>query len=160
MSLHQRVQLIEAQLEALYEVSRVLSRSLNVRETLVSVVRILHERGEMAKGMIALVEAETGELRLSVLHDDDEPSWDRPVRYQRGEGVLGSILTNMQPVVIERISNEPRFLHRLGVYNPDLPFVGVPICAEHEPLGVLAAQPPVAAWINPPKPTATTEKSS
>jgi len=144
MSLHQRVQLIEAQLEALYEVSRVLSRSLNVHETLISVVRILHERGEMAKGMIALVEAETGELRLSVLHDDDEPSWDRPVRYQRGEGVLGSILTNMQPVVIERISNEPRFLHRLGVYNPELPFVGVPICAEHEPLGVLAAQPPVA----------------
>ena len=142
MSLHQRVQLIEAQLEALYEVSRVLSRSLNVHETLIWVVRILHERGEMAKGMIALVEAETGELRLSVLHDD-EPSWDRPVRYQRGEGILGNILTNMQPVVIEKISDEPRFLHRLGVYNPNLPFVGVPICAEHEPLGVLAAQPPV-----------------
>lgn len=143
MSLHQRVQLIEAQLEALYEVSRVLSRSLNVHETLIWVVRILHERGEMAKGMIALVEAETGELRLSVLYDDDEPSWDRPVRYQRGEGILGSILTSMQPVVIEKISDEPRFLHRLGVYNPNLPFVGVPICAEHQPLGVLAAQPPV-----------------
>jgi Nif-specific regulatory protein len=50
-----------------------------------------------------------------------------------------------KPMIVERISKEPRFLGRLGVYDTELPFIGVPICSgEGDPVGVLAAQPPTA----------------
>ena len=43
---------------------------------------------------------------------------------------------------MERIADEPRFLSRLGVYNPDLPFIGSPLAVEQgEVVGILAAQP-------------------
>ena len=45
---------------------------------------------------------------------------------------------------MENLADEPRFLDRLGVYNTDLPFIGVPIRIGETgpPAGVLAAQPP------------------
>jgi len=40
------------------------------------------------------------------------------------------------------VSEEPRFLGRLGLYDPELPFIGSPIYIEEgDTIGVLAAQP-------------------
>jgi len=65
-----------------------------------------------------------------------------PVRYGPGEGLMGTILDAGCTIVVERIADEPRFLGRLGLYDPDLPFIGSPIrVGEDELVGVLAAQP-------------------
>ena len=48
-----RSSLIEAELAALYQVSRVLSRSLELRETLQGVLQVLHEYAGMEQGMVA-----------------------------------------------------------------------------------------------------------
>jgi Nif-specific regulatory protein len=134
--------LIADQLEALYAVSRVLSQSLNVHETLLEVLKVLDEQGGLSGGMIALEEEETGELLVSHTRGD-QARWDRPVRYGRGEGLVGTILAEDQPVVVRRLADEPRFLDRLGIYQAGLPFVGVPIrSGGQERVGVLTAQPP------------------
>jgi Nif-specific regulatory protein len=92
--------------------------------------------------MIALEEEETGELLVSHTRGD-QARWDRPVRYGRGEGLVGTILAEDQPVVVRRLADEPRFLDRLGIYQAGLPFVGVPIrSGGQERVGVLTAQPP------------------
>ena len=84
---------------------------------------------------------ETGELLVSALHDErTEPM--ESVRYRPGEGIVGTILSSAEPIIVRRIADEPRFLDRLGVYKPDLPFIGVPInIGENETVGVFAAQP-------------------
>ncbi|RCX31989.1 nif-specific transcriptional activator NifA [Thioalbus denitrificans] len=134
--------LIADQLEALYAVSRVLSQSLNVHETLLEVLKVLDEQGGLSGGMIALEEEETGELLVSHTRGD-QARWDRPVRYGRGEGLVGTILAEDQPVVVRRLADEPRFLDRLGIYQAGLPFVGVPIrTGVQDTVGVLTAQPP------------------
>jgi len=137
-----RQELLESQLAALFEVSSVLSRSLDLSETLREVLEVLHQRGRMCKGMVSLVDRETGDLLVSALHDNEvEPL--RSVRYQPGEGVIGRILERNQPWIVERLADEPRFLDRLGFYDPKLPFIGVPIrMGEEGVVGVIAAQPP------------------
>ena len=56
--------------------------------------------------------------------------------------MVGAILELGDTVVVKRIADEPRFLDRLGLYDPQLPFIGVPIrVGEGSPVGVLAAQP-------------------
>ncbi len=135
------VELLEDELNALYAVSRVLSHSLNFRETLWGVLKILNDIGGLHYGMVCLVDQDSGELLVSAIHEQDVKPFEK-VRYRPGEGVVGTILTRDEPWIVPRIGDEPRFLDRLGVYNPDLPFIGVPIrIGEAEPVGVFAAQP-------------------
>jgi Nif-specific regulatory protein len=134
-------ELIEAELEALYQVSTVLSKSLYLKETLQSVLDVLHEYAGMERGMVTLLQPESGDLLVSAIHDGNGNHAEE-VRYQHGEGIVGNILMRDETVMIERIADEPRFLGKLGLYDPELSFIGVPIrIGSLDPVGVLAAQP-------------------
>jgi len=136
-----RQALLEIELATLYRVSEVLSCSLDPRETMQGVLKVLHEQGSLSYGMVSLVDEETGELLVSALHDES-PRPMESVRYRPGEGIVGTILSSAEPIIVRRISDEPRFLDRLGVYKPELPFIGVPInIGEDETVGVFTAQP-------------------
>lgn len=135
-----REELIEAELEALFQTSRVLSQSLNLHETLQGVLSVLHEYAGMERGMVSLLQSD-GDLLVSAIHTDDRQDVET-VRYHAGEGIVGTIMTHDEMVVIERIADEPRFLGKLNLYNPELAFIGVPIkVGDLDPVGVLAAQP-------------------
>jgi Nif-specific regulatory protein len=120
----------------------VLSRSLNLNQTLREVLEVLHRRGRLSKGMVSLVDEETGDLLVAALHEDGVAPFES-VRYQPGEGVLGRILERNEPWVVSRVTDEPRFLDKLRIYDPQLPFIGVPIrIGDGGAVGVFAAQPP------------------
>lgn len=141
MSPDSRIKMVEQQMSALYQVSRVLSRSLDLHETLKAVLEVLDEYAGFRRGMVTLVDPESGSMLVNAAHVDDE-SLLQNVSYQPGEGIVGTILSDDEVVVIERIIDEPRFLDRLGIYHPRLPFIGVPIhVGDNSPVGVLAAQP-------------------
>jgi len=138
--------LLSSELEALYQVSNVLSESLDLDKTLRGVLKALSLHSKMQLGMVTLVEPDSGELLISAIHSDDSRYVkDEEIRYRPGEGLIGSILEDGQPIVISRIADEPRFLDRLGLYNALLPFIAVPILVAHKYVGVLAAQPPACS---------------
>jgi Nif-specific regulatory protein len=133
--------LLERHLNTIYEVSQVLSRSLNFQETLREVLEVLHGTAGMQHGMVTLRDVESGGLLLSAVHTGEEVVSEN-VRYRAGEGIVGTILQEGETLVVERIAEEPRFLGRLGLHDPELPFIGVPIRMDAgSPMGVLAAQP-------------------
>ncbi len=138
-----RSSVIEAELEALFHVSKVLSRSLNLRETLTAVLHELHDRSGMRRGMVTLVEPQSGESLIGAIYSDDENNAERieEIRYRPGEGIVGHIMDTGETMVVRRIAEEPRFLGRLGLYDKALPFIGVPIRVADQKVGVLAAQP-------------------
>ena len=143
-SVSERSILIEAELETLYRVSQVLGRSLQLRETLQEVLKLLNDQGHLRSGMVSLLDDKTGELIVSALHNDNSQPIET-TSYRPGEGLMGSIMKRAQPLIVECIADEPRFLGRLGVYDTELPFIGVPIrSGKGDPVGVLAAQPPTA----------------
>lgn len=137
-----RADLLAAELDTLFRVSQVLSQSLNLNETLQGVLLQIHEKGGLRNGMVSLVQPDKGEMLLSAVHGETNVD---EVRYRSGEGIVGSILEEGRTVVVKRISDEPRFLGRLGLYDKDLPFIGVPIRVSGKLVGVLAAQPSQAA---------------
>jgi len=134
--------LLEAELEILYHISQVvLGRSLNLRETLAEVLKLLHDEGQLSYGMVSLLDEDSSELQVIALHGHTN-SFTSEVRYRADEGVVGDIMRQAEPVVLRRISDEPKFLGRLGVYDVNLPFIGVPIRSDsHDPVGVFTAQP-------------------
>lgn len=130
---------METELESLYLVSQILSRSLHFRETLHEVLRTLNDSNHMQHAMIALQDENSGDLLLTALHANPTPN--DPVRYKPGEGIVGAIMYSGDSLVIERLADDARFLDRLGVYDCDLPFIAVPISIGEQTAGVLAAQP-------------------
>ncbi|AGA90071.1 Nif-specific regulatory protein [Thioflavicoccus mobilis 8321] len=136
-----RLDLLKSQLAALFEVSSILSRSLNLRETLCELLKVLHDHGRLRYGMVSLVDTESGDLLVSALHDSASDTFTT-VRYRPGEGIIGRILERNEPWILPRVGDEPRFLDRLSLYDPNLPFIGVPIrVGEEGAVGVFAAQP-------------------
>nr|WP_319389615.1 nif-specific transcriptional activator NifA [uncultured Cohaesibacter sp.] len=129
------------ELETLYKVSQLLGRSLDLHDTAREVLRLLHEEGRLLYGMICLLDNDSGLLRIIDIHQD-EAAFTKNVSYMPGEGIVGAILSERRLIVVPRIAEEPRFLDRLGVYDPNRPFIGAPIfLGSNEPVGVFAAQP-------------------
>ena len=140
-------ELLEGHLNTLYAVSRVLSRSLDFKLTLREVLEVLHRLGGLHQGMFCLVDTDTGDLLISALHGDDAEPFES-VRYRPGEGVVGTILMQDETWILPRLGDEPKFLDRLRVFQPELPLIGVPIrIGDDEPVGVFAAQPPAGQFV-------------
>ena len=134
---------LRSQLDALFEVSTVLSRSLNLHQTLRELLEVMHRRGRLSNGMVGVVDQDSGDLLVCALHEGGSAPFES-VRYQSGEGLVGRILERNRTLVTARLADEPDFLDRLGVYNTELPFIGAPIrIGEDSAVGVFAAQPPV-----------------
>ncbi len=136
----QELDLLRSELETLYQVSKVLSRSLNFKETLEGVLNALHEGVALERGMVSLFDVASGELQVSLVYGVADDVTEE-VSYLPGEGVVGTILKTGSSIVVECIMDEPRFLSRMGIYNPQGAFVGVPIRIGQKVVGVLAAQP-------------------
>ena len=141
MNVKNRASLLEAELAGIFQVSRVLSRSLNLHKTLLAVLEVLHETVGMQRGLVTLLEEESGELLVGATYNNKQQTEE--VRYRPGEGIVGAILEKGEVIVVKCLSDEPRFLDRLGVYDPQLAFIGVPIRIgdENKVVGVLSAQP-------------------
>jgi len=137
-----RTTLIEQELEALYQVSRVLNGSLSLMDKLQGVLEVLHEQAGMRSGMLALREQQSDALVVCSVRRHGGLVDREPVRYEPGEGLMGAVLDAGYTIVVDRIADEPRFLGKLGLYDPALPFIGAPIrVGADDVVGVLAAQP-------------------
>ena len=127
-------------LAALYAVSRVLSRSLAFKDTLRDVLRVLHDEAGLTRGLLAVVDAESGKLSIHTIYNPDGPDADDG-QYGPGEGMIGQILERPRTIKLARVADEPRFLNRTRLYDQDLPFIAVPIKVGSHLQGVLAVQP-------------------
>ncbi len=135
----ERLLMVESELDTLFLVSQLLNSTYDLRSKLKGILEILHKRSGLRFGMITLRDVDDDSMSICEIYGE---GIDRSVRYQPGEGLVGAILDEGCTIVVERIADEPRFLSRLGVYNPDLPFIGSPLAVEQgEVVGILAAQP-------------------
>ena len=128
------------QMETLYQVSVILSRSLDVKHAPQEVLRVLEESAGLTRGMISVLDADSGDLVVNAVQGI-EPHAFEPIRYQAGEGVLGLILEEGKTVALPSVASNPHFLNRLGIYERRLPFIAAPIHIGGTLQGVLAVQP-------------------
>src|SRR5512134_56692 len=120
----ERLLMVEAELDTLFLVSQFLNSTQDLHSKLKGILEILHERSGLRFGMITLRSVEDDSMGICEIYGE---GIDRTVRFQPGDGLVGSILDEGNTIVVERIADEPRFLNRLGVYDPDLPFIGSPL---------------------------------
>ena len=114
-----RQELLEKQLDAIYKVSSVLSKSLDLEQTLDEVLTILHHDMGLGNGLVTISDADNTEVKVGAIHADSQ--WltkeANSVRYRRGEGIVGRIFASGADVVLGRVASEPAFLHKLLFRN-------------------------------------------
>jgi Nif-specific regulatory protein len=123
---------------ALYAISRLLRQTHDLPRCLDEILHVLADDAGLIHGMVAFVER--GSLVIRAMHDPATDGIGR-VHYRAGEGVLGMLLEKPHTLVLPRVGDESRFLHRLGICEQHLPFVAAPILVGSEVRGILAAQP-------------------
>ncbi len=126
-------------LSILEEINQVVSRSLNLKESLNATLHILLEKARIKAGAILLMDEQAHVLRMEAfIGYDVDPA---RVKYRLGEGLTGRVAETKAPIVVPRVSKEPLFLNQLKGWNPkkdrELSFLGLPIISDYQLLGVL-----------------------
>jgi Nif-specific regulatory protein len=127
-------------LSTIYEISKLLTSSLDLSKSLRSVLNLLSVNLETWRGMICLEES-SGLLRL-VSASGITPENLAKARILVGEGVTGRIFKSGIPAVVPDVSKEPMFLNRMGSLDDAegkvIAYIGVPIKSAQVTHGVLS----------------------
>ncbi|HET9552343.1 MAG TPA: nif-specific transcriptional activator NifA [Anaeromyxobacteraceae bacterium] len=130
----------DLELEALYEVSRVLASSSDINKAFTTVLSVLRLTLGMENGTVSLLDPVTGEVFVEAAPEmsDDERILGR---MRPGEGIIGRIFQTGMAMVVPDIGQEPLFLNRTGSWRrleaEPRAFLGVPIRDGRVTLGVL-----------------------
>ena len=102
------------EVKCLYEVTRAMHGTLDLRKALYKVLDLLEEYLGMNRGSISLLNQETGEIHIEVAHGISSTEKTKG-RYKLGEGITGRVIESGRPMAVPKIEEEAIFLDRTGV---------------------------------------------
>ena len=98
-------------LSCLYEITKLLASSLDLRECLFSSMKILSTMKGMENGTVTIINPITGNLEIEVAFGISEEEKQRG-KYRIGEGITGRVVATGEPIIVPQIADEPLFLNR------------------------------------------------
>ncbi|MBN1663472.1 MAG: sigma 54-interacting transcriptional regulator [Deltaproteobacteria bacterium] len=129
------------ELATLHAIAKILANPQDLREQLEQVLQEMSSRLGMERGMISLIDRETGDAWLDVAHGIHIDG--REITYQPGEGITGQVAKTQRPMAVANLGKETHFLDRTGARRfldrSELAFLCVPIIYEARVVGVLSA---------------------
>jgi len=129
------------ELKALHEVARALVRSDDLKEQLQSILDVLSKHLGMERGMISILDLQTGEAWLDVARGVDVQAGS--ICYRPVEGVTGKVAQTGRPMAIASLGDAALFLDRTGarkaLNRKELAFLCVPVFYHGRVVGVLSA---------------------
>ena len=130
-----------AEVQLLSDVAKVFAESLDLEETLTSILRSLDTHLKLRRGTITLLDSQTETLNIKVAHGLSEKSKTLG-SYKVGEGITGRVVQTGEEIVVPDISKDPRFLHktqsRKTTAGKRIAFFCVPIKLEGNTIGALS----------------------
>ncbi len=129
-------------LSTLVDISQALAGQVNLHAGLAGALVILGRRCGAVRGAVALLDERTGDLHVRAGLGLNREA--HAIRYSLGEGITGQVASTGEPIVVPRISGDPRFLHRAASRSErrggELSFVCVPILLHRRPVGTLSIE--------------------
>jgi len=131
------------ELETLYEVSRILSGSLNLEQTVPYVLRLLKKLLNFDRVTLTLHDPSTDQIVVRATSSGRFPKDG----FKKGEGITGKVWKHGVPIVVPDISQEPEFLNKLWKrknLKEKVAFIAVPIKSGGRVVGVLSVDKEVS----------------
>lgn len=134
--------MIMHELTVLYEISRILDRTEDIKQIITPILEALTEHTPVLRGAITLLNRDTGEILIESALGLTE-NQKRKGRYRVGEGITGQVVKTGIPVIIPDISKDNRLVNKTGAERADIDqnknaaFVCVPIKSGNETIGTM-----------------------
>jgi Nif-specific regulatory protein len=126
-------------LSTLLETSQALASTPDLKEGLRRVLEILGRHHGAIRSTVVLLNKESGDVELEAWAGDVSPR--KRVRYGIGEGITGQVVATGRPVVVPRVSREPKFLNRAAerpeLRERELSYVSAPVTLDGATIGAL-----------------------
>jgi Nif-specific regulatory protein len=136
---------LDQEIAILTEIGRILSSTLELRESFQKMMQIISEKLDMRRGALVLLDESTGRLRTEAAVGLTADEIDRG-KYALGEGVTGNVVATGRARIIPDLRTEPDFLNRTGrptsVADKPVSFLCVPIKIENRTAGALSVDKP------------------
>ncbi|OGR00594.1 MAG: sigma-54-dependent Fis family transcriptional regulator [Deltaproteobacteria bacterium RIFOXYD12_FULL_55_16] len=128
-------------LATLYEITRALASSDDLRKCLEESLTVLAERTSLGNGAVTIANPLTGQIETEVAPGMTAEARKRGI-YKFGEGITGRVVASGAPIVVPQISQEPLFLNktraRAEKNQKTLSFLCVPIKHGAATIGALS----------------------
>jgi Nif-specific regulatory protein len=129
------------ELSLLFEISKKLSESLDLKTALKFVLQIMAENMEMPRGALTILNRSSGKIVIEEAHGL-LPEEQAKGKYHMGEGITGQVIDTGETVIVPRISDSSLFLDRTGsrkkLNKRDIAFICVPIKIGNEVIGTIS----------------------
>jgi len=127
------------ELSAILQVSQVLTSSFDLEKNLYSAMAILAGRLAMQRGCVFLLDSLSRELKIVAAYGLTREEIQRG-KYRIGEGIVGQVIENGQPMFIPNIGAEPKFLNKTASrpQKSGVSFLCMPIAMDGKTLGVIS----------------------
>jgi Nif-specific regulatory protein len=129
----------------LYEISKALNASLELKKSLYNVLEILSHSMDMERGTVTILNPMRNEIRIEVAHGLSRAAIARG-KYKLGEGITGRVIETGKALLVPKISEEPLFLNRTAtrkaVHDKELSFMCVPVKKGSQVVGALSVDRP------------------
>ncbi|MHC4207170.1 MAG: GAF domain-containing protein, partial [Planctomycetota bacterium] len=99
------------EVELLSDISKSFAESLDLEETLKSILKSLDTHLKLRRGMITLLDSDTETINIRIAHGLSKKSRSQ-ASYKVGEGVTGLVVQSGKEIIVPDISKDPRFLHK------------------------------------------------
>ncbi len=135
----------DQEIAILTEIGRILSSTLDLRESFQKMMQIISEKLDMRREALVLLDESTGRLRTEAAVGLTADEIDRG-KYALGEGVTGNVVATGRARIIPDLRTDPDFLNRTGRLTPQsdkaVSFLCVPIKIENRTAGALSVDKP------------------
>jgi len=130
----------------LYEISKALNVSLDLKKSLYKVMDILSDSMDMVRGTITILDPLRDEISIEVAHGLSRAAIERG-KYKPGEGVTGRVIQTGKSFVVPKISEESLFLNRTATrrksfHDQEISFICVPVKKGTHVVGSLSVDRP------------------
>jgi len=129
----------ELELLTIYEISKVLTSTLNFRQSVRNVLNLLRTQLQMEHGIVGLVQ-DDGKLHIIGAAGVPWAPEDAPV-LDVSEGMIAKVLRHGSPIVVPDLAQDPLFVNRTG-HNLDgvvgTAYIVVPLRSDREVIGILS----------------------
>jgi len=136
----------DQEIAILTDIGRILSSTLELRESFQKMMQIISEKLDMRRGSLVLLDESTGRLRTEAAVGLTAEEIERG-KYALGEGITGNVVATGRARIIPDVRAEPDFLNRTGRLTPQtadraVSFLCVPIKIENRTAGALSVDKP------------------
>jgi Nif-specific regulatory protein len=127
-------------LSTLLEASQALSATLDLHAALTRVLEILVRHHGAIRSAVVLQNESTREVALEASAGAIVPG--KRARFRVGEGITGQVIESGAPVVVPRVSREPKFVNRVSerpeLRDQELSYVSAPVTLEGRTVGAIS----------------------